>query len=257
MGQFKTAEGTTLYAHKSILDSGTELRPGAPWDNFTTSTVERFLDYCYQGDYRAPKPAKLPLATPTSSVVSDIENDDDRDNFGLSGHPNGLDYFEVFFAHAELYILSQIQGRSSLAALCLDRLREALDRAANAPIRPRFATNLSRLLSYVYEHDNVKLIDDNQAHDVQSLALSCAAMHMVDMKEEYSLLMKSGGKIAEDLMKGVVDRAISLDSALRMEMEKKEAEKKEAEKKAAEKKAAEKKAAEKREAEKKAAEKKK
>ncbi|KAG0641287.1 hypothetical protein HOY80DRAFT_919170 [Tuber brumale] len=289
MEELKTADGIILYAHKSILDLGTGSRPDAPWDSFTTSTVERFLEHCYQGDYSSPKPAKLPLATPTSSVVdgdghadgvfiaapgrlprcqsangraiaqdghhfccscvtiqdddaeedeakkeddaegSDTEyDDDDKDDPRSPGHPNGLDYFEVFFAHAELYILSQTQGRSSLTSLCLDRLRAALDRAAGAPARPRFATNLSRLLFYVYEHGNVRLIDDNQVHDLQNLASSYAAMHIQEMKEECSSLMRHGGKMAEDLMKVVADRAINLDSALK-EREKKERDQRERE----------------------------
>ncbi|KAG0130015.1 hypothetical protein HOY82DRAFT_592257 [Tuber indicum] len=291
MEELKTADGITLYAHKSILDLGTEPCPDTPWDSFTTSTVERFLEHCYQGDYSPPKPVKLPLATPTSSVVdgdghadgvfhtaagrlprcqsangrvvaqdghhfccscvaiqddeteedesnkdddaegSDTEyGDDDKDDSGSLGHPNGLDYSEVFFAHAELYILSQTQGRSSLTALCLDRLRTTLDKAAKAPVRPRFATNLGRLLFYVYEHGNVSLIDDNQAHDLQNLASSYAAMHIEEMKEECSSLMRHGGKMAEDLMKEVADRAINLNSVLKKEAEKKEMEKKEIEK---------------------------
>ncbi|KAG0130018.1 hypothetical protein HOY82DRAFT_563174 [Tuber indicum] len=279
MEELKTADGITLYAYKSVLGQGTGPCLNTPWECFTTSTVERFLEHCYQGDYSPPKPAKLPLATPTSSVVdadghaigvfhtaagylpccqfanrraapqgdhhfccsciatqedyteedegnkydgvdgSDTEYADDKDDSGSSGHPHGLDYSEVFFTHAELYILSQTQGQSSLAALCLDRLRTALDKAAKAPVRPRFSTNLSRLLSYAYEHNNVRLIDDNQAHDLQNLASSCAAMHIKDMKEECSSLMRHGGKMAEDLMKEVADRAINLDSVLEMEME--------------------------------------
>ncbi|CAZ80491.1 unnamed protein product [Tuber melanosporum] len=285
MEELKTADGITLYAYKSVLGQGTSPYLNTPWECFTTSTVERFLEYCYQGDYSPPKPAKLPLATPTSSVVdadgnaigvfqtaaghlpccqlanrraapqgdhhlccsciaiqeddteedegskydgvdgSDTEYADDKDDSGPSRHPHGLDYFEVFFTHAELYILSQTQGQSLLAALCLNRLRTALEKAAKAPVRPRFPTNLSRLLSYAYEHNNVRLIDDNQAHDLQNLASSCAAMHIKDMKEECSSLMGRGGKMAEDLMKEVADRAISLDSVLEMEMEKMETEK--------------------------------
>ncbi|KAG0641285.1 hypothetical protein HOY80DRAFT_1021423 [Tuber brumale] len=264
--QIETVDGTTLYAHKSILDPGTRSCTDTPWGSFTTSTVERFLEHCYQGDYSAPKPAKLPLATPTSSDTagddakrndtnhdeadaSDIEDDDAEDriideassissfssasdeveDFGLSGHLNGSDYSEVFLAHAELYILSQTQGRSSLTALCLNRLREALDKAANALVRPRFAADLSRLLLYVYEHDNVKLIDDNQAHDLQNLASSCAAMCIKDIKEECGSLMRHGGKMAEDLMKGVADRAINFDRALEMERKKMAMERKEME----------------------------
>ncbi|KAG0641284.1 hypothetical protein HOY80DRAFT_744632 [Tuber brumale] len=278
MEQLKTADGTTLYAYKSILDSGAGFCPDSPWGSFTTPTVERFLEHCYQGDYSSPKPAKLPLATPTSSLadgdgvfhiaaghlfcptfangqpapqdgrhvcsfcvsiqdhdaeadegnngdgaeVSDTEYGDDKDDSGPSGHPDGLDYFEVFFAHAELYILSQTQGRSPLTALCLERLHTALEKAAKAPIRSRFATNLSHLLLYVYEHNNVKLIDDNRAHDIQNLASSYAAIHIEDTKEECSLLMRHGGKMAEDLMKGVADRAIDLNRVLEMEMQKME-----------------------------------
>jgi hypothetical protein len=162
---------------------------------------------------------------------SDTEyGDDDKDDSGSLGHPNGLDYSEVFFAHAELYILSQTQGRSLLTALCLDRLRTALGEAAKAPVRPRFATNLGRLLFYVYEHGNVRLIDDNQAHDLQNLASSYAAMHIEEMKEECSSLMRHGGKMAEDLMKEVADRAINLNSVLKKEAEKREMEKREIEK---------------------------
>ncbi|KAG0130016.1 hypothetical protein HOY82DRAFT_650565 [Tuber indicum] len=136
--ELKTADGIALYAYKSILDQGTGSCPDTPWDSFTTSTVERFLEHCYQGDYNSPKPVKLPLATPTSSVAdddehadgvfhtgasplprfttqddaaegSDTEDDDETDDSRLSGHPNFLDYSKVFFAHAELYILSQTQ----------------------------------------------------------------------------------------------------------------------------------------------------
>src|SRR5205807_619406 len=119
----------------------------------------------------------------------DTEDEDDKDDSGSSGHPNGLDYEAVFLGHAELYILSQTQGRSSLTALSLNRLREALDKAAKAPVRPRFANNLSDLLLYVYKHGNVGLIDDHQAHDLQNLVSSCAAMHIKEMKEECSSLM--------------------------------------------------------------------
>ncbi|KAG0641286.1 hypothetical protein HOY80DRAFT_1021424 [Tuber brumale] len=227
MEEIKTVDGTTLYAYKSILDPGTGSCTDVPWDSFRTSTVERFLEHCYQGDYSAPKPDILPLATPTSSDTegddahhSDSEDDDKTGDPGLSRHPNGLDYSAVFLDHAELYILSQTQGRRSLAALCLNRLREALDKAANAPVRPRFAADLSCLLSYVYQHNHVKSIDDNQAHDLQNLASSCAAIHIEDMKEECSLLMRQGGKMAEDLMKGLADRAINLDRVLKVEMEK-------------------------------------
>jgi len=242
--------------------------------------VERFLEYCYQGDYSFPKPVKVPLATPTSSIddydeyadsvchprtdylrgcrcvnyrvtpqdysdlsdsttkdddtedaasayesgrdddgieyedVTDTE-DDDQDDSGLSGHPNGLDYGAVFLAHAELYILSQNQGRSSLTLLSLNRLRKALDQAAKAPVRPRFANNLSDLLLYTYEHANLSLVDDQKAHDLQNLVSSFAAIHIKEMKEEFGSLMRCGGKMAEDLMKEVVDRVISLEGVSR------------------------------------------
>ncbi|KAG0641292.1 hypothetical protein HOY80DRAFT_902604, partial [Tuber brumale] len=250
MEPINTADGLTLYVHKGVIDSRTGSFLDTPWDRFAASTVERFLEHCYQGDYRVPKPVELPLGTPTSWIVdgdgyaygvfhtsaghlprcqfvkgrtvpqddhhfcricvtiqdhdaaegSDTEDDDDKDCFGSSGHPHCLDYFVVFFAHAELYILSQTQGRSSLTALCLDRLREALDKAAKALVRPRFANNLSDLLFHVYNvygYSNIKLIDGDQAHDLQNLVLSYAAMHIKEIKEECSLLMRYGGGVAE------------------------------------------------------------
>jgi len=279
--QLETVEGTTLYVHADILDSGRGVCPDVPWDSFKTSTVERFLEYCYQGDYSFPKPVKVPLATPTSSVddhdeyadsvchprgdylrgcrcvnyrvtpwdyyehndlsdsnttkeddtedvvstyessrdddgiehdeVSDTEDNDQDDDSGLSGHLNGLDYGAVFLTHAELYILSQNQGRSSLTFLCLSRLRKALDQAAKEPVRPRFAENLSDLLLYAYEHANLSLVDDQKAHDLQNLVSSFAATHIKEMKQEFGSLMRCGGKMAEDLMKKVVDRVISLE----------------------------------------------
>ncbi|KAG0130012.1 hypothetical protein HOY82DRAFT_505056, partial [Tuber indicum] len=256
MEQINIAGGITLYVHKGIVDSGTGFSPDVPWDSYAASTVERFLEHCYQGDYRVPKPVKLPLATPTSTVAdsdgnanwvfctavghlprcqivngrvvpqddhhfcscvtiqdddaggSDTEYDDYKDPSGSSGHPHGLDYFEVFLAHAELYILAQAQGRSSLTALCLGRLREALDKAAKAPVRPRFAKNLSDLLSHVHGvcgYSNIKLIDNNQARDLQNLVLSYAAMHIEEMQEECNLLMRYG-EMVEDLMKEVAHR---------------------------------------------------
>jgi len=274
--QLETVEGTTLYVHADILDSGRGVCPDVPWDSFKTSTVERFLEYCYQGDYSCPKPVKVPLATPTSSVddhdeyadsvchprtdylrgcrcmnhrvslqdfLKDCNTEDDdteyavsayessrdddspgyyeesdtegghKDDSGSSEHSRGLDYGAVFLAHAELYILSQHQGRSSLTLLCLGRLRSALDQASRTPVRPRFASNMSDLLLYVYEHANVILIDDHKMHDLQNLVSSWAAMHIKEMKEEFSSLMRCGGKLAEDLMKVVVDRMISLESA--------------------------------------------
>ncbi|KAG0130017.1 hypothetical protein HOY82DRAFT_650567 [Tuber indicum] len=45
-------------------------------------------------------------------------------------------------------------------------------------------------------------------------------MHIERMKEECSSLMRYGGKMAEDLMKKVADRAINLNSVLKMEREK-------------------------------------
>ncbi|KAG0130013.1 hypothetical protein HOY82DRAFT_650556 [Tuber indicum] len=269
MEELKTADGITLYAHKNILDQGTGSFPDATWGSFTTSTVERFLEHCYHGDYRAPEPIKQPLSLQAAGPLarrqlvnrraitqgdnhrscvttqddgtegsdtedddaegSGTEGDDDKDDTGSSGHPDCLDYFGVFYAHAELYILSQTQGRSPLTALCLDRLREVLNKAAKALTRPRFATDLGRLLFYVYEHDDVKLIDDNQAHNLQNLVSSCVAMHIEEMQEECSLLMRNGGKMAEDLMKEVAHRAINLNSVLK-EAEKKEMEKREIEK---------------------------
>ncbi|KAG0641295.1 hypothetical protein HOY80DRAFT_919186 [Tuber brumale] len=282
MERVNTAGGITLYAHKSILDSGTGFYPDVPWDSFAASTVERFLEHCYQGDYRVPKPVKLPLGAPTSWIVdgdgcahrvshtltghlprcqfvngravpqdnhhsccfcvtiqdhdaaegSDTEDDDDKDRYGSSGHPHGLDYFEVFLAHAELYILSQTQGRSSLTALCLGRLRETLEKAAKALVRPRFANNLSDLLFHVYNvygYSNIKLIDDDQAHDLQNLVLSYGAMHIKETKEECILLMRYGGRVAEGLMEEVANRAISLQSVSKKEMEKIEREKNERE----------------------------
>ncbi|KAG0641294.1 hypothetical protein HOY80DRAFT_1039560, partial [Tuber brumale] len=242
MEPINTADGLTLYVHKGIIDSKTGLHPDIPWDSFAASTVERFLEHCYQGDYRVPKPVKLPLGAPTSQIVDDegytygvfhtsaghlpcsrfvkgrvvpqevqhfcricvtIQADGGKDHSGSLGHPHVLDYFEVFLAHAELYILSQTQGRSSLTALCLDRLREALDKAAKAPLRPRFANNLSDLLFHVYNvygYSNIKLIDGDQAHGLQNLVLSYAAMHIKEIKEECSLLMRYGGRVAEGLM---------------------------------------------------------
>ncbi|PWW76976.1 hypothetical protein C7212DRAFT_363338 [Tuber magnatum] len=245
MMQIDTVDGAALHAHVDVLDSGRGVRTDTPWNCFKTSTVERFLEYCYQGDYSVPKPAKPLLATPTSSVydrdnkedednkeddddrASDIADSDTEDDTGPSGHPNGLDYRAVFFTHAELYVLSQTQRRSSLTALCLNRLRGALDMAAKAPVRPRFASNLSDLLLYVYEHSNVGLIDDQQAHDLQNLVSSCAAMHIKEMREECSLLMRCGGKMAEDLMKEVVCRVVGLEIMLKKEKEKKERERRE------------------------------
>ncbi|CUS11560.1 unnamed protein product [Tuber aestivum] len=219
MVQLETVDGTALHAHADVLDSGQGIRTDAPWDSFKTSTVERFLEYCYQGDYSAPEPVKPLLATPTSSVYGgdDCEDEGNKDDGRVgdiedsdtgSGHPDGLDYGEVFFSHAELYVLSQTQRRSSLTTLCLNRLRKALDKAGTAPVRPRFTDNLSDLLLYVYEHSNVSLIDDQQAHGLHNLVSSCAAMHIKEMKEEYSLLMRCGGKMAEDLMKEVVYRVM-------------------------------------------------
>ena len=298
MVQLETVEGTTLYVHADILDSGRGVCPDVPWDSFKTSTVERFLEYCYQGDYSFPKPVKVPLATPTSSVDdhdeyadsvchprtdylrgcrcvnyrvipqdyhdlsdsntkddddtedtvsayessrdddddddddddpeyedgedSDTEGDDDKGGSGSSEHPGGLDYGAVLLAHAELYILAQHQGRSPLTLLCLSRLRKALDQAAKASVRPRFASNLSDLLLYVYEHGNVTLIDDHKMHDLQNTVSSCAAMHIKEMKEEFSSLMRCGGKLAEDLMKEVVDRVISLENVSKERMKSRE-----------------------------------
>ncbi|KAG0130014.1 hypothetical protein HOY82DRAFT_592256 [Tuber indicum] len=300
MEQLKTADGITLNVHKSILDPGTGSCPDVPWGSFSTSTVERFLEHCYRGDYSAPKPIKLPFATPTNSVDdrdehadgvshaaadylprcqlldkrvvpedthyfncsclaiedsgdkislrglnkygqgkddhtkddgskgddtegNDTEGEDDSDDSGSSGHPNGLDYFIVFLTHVELYILSKIQRRSSLTSLCLNRLREVLGKAAKAPVRPRFANNLSHLLFYAYNFyqcSGVRLVDD-QAHELQNLVSSYAAMHIEEMKVECSSLMRHGGKMAEDLMNEVANRVINLGSVSKKEMEKK------------------------------------
>ncbi|KAG0130011.1 hypothetical protein HOY82DRAFT_505053, partial [Tuber indicum] len=259
MKELKAADAKTLYAQKGILDLGTDFYPDVPWDSFASSTVKRFLEYCNKGDYRVPRPVRLPLATPTISVVRNdghadgvfrtagghpprgqsingrvvpqndhlfcsscatIKDDDAEgsytgDDSGSSGNPHGSDYFAVFLAHAELYILSQTQGRSWLEVLCLDRLREAIEKAAMAPVRPRFAKNLSDLLSHVYNVyrcSNIKLIDNNQAQDLQNLVSSYAAMHINEIKEECSLLMRYGGEMAEDLVEEVANRAMSLQS---------------------------------------------
>ncbi|CUS09171.1 unnamed protein product [Tuber aestivum] len=190
MVQLETVDGTALHAHADVLDSGHGIRTDTPWNSFKTSTVERFLEYCYQGDYSAPKPAKPLLATPTSSVDDRDSEDSDTEDDTVLRHPDGLDYGEVFFSHAELYVLSQTQKRSSLTALCLNRLHKALDKAGTVPVRPQFANNLSDLLFYVYEHSNVGLIDDQQAHGLQNLVSSCAAMHIKEMREECNLLMR-------------------------------------------------------------------
>ncbi|KAG0641293.1 hypothetical protein HOY80DRAFT_902605, partial [Tuber brumale] len=272
MEPINTADGLTLYVHKGIIDSRTGSLLDTPWDSFAASTVKRFLEHCYQGDYRVPEPVKLPLGAPTSQIVDDeghtygvfhtsaghlprshfvkgqavpqddhhlchicvtIQADGGKDDSGSSGNPHCLDYFEVFLAHAELYILSQTQGRSSLTALCLDRLREALDKAAKAPLRPRFANNLSDLLFHVYNvygYSNIKLIDGDQAHGLQNLVLSYAAMHIKEIKEECSLLMRYGGRVAEGLMeKPAAQASKRVSKKARKEANKREVEKREME----------------------------
>ncbi|RPA97019.1 hypothetical protein L873DRAFT_1810540 [Choiromyces venosus 120613-1] len=271
MVPLQTMDGTTLYVHAGMLDSAPGMSPEVPWDTFRTSTVERYLEYCYQGNYRAPKPAKVPSDTPTSSAdgcyehdhrfwdaesdnestgvriaqgqyasrhnseswdissntededkegddtenddteVDDTEGDDKADTPSLR-YPNGLDYGRVFLAHAELYILSKTQKKKSLASLCFARLCKAIKKASEEPVRPRFAKNLSDLLLYVYKHGGVSLVDDCEVCDLQSIVRWRVAEHIEEMKEECSSIMWCGGKLAEDLMKEVVDRVVTLES---------------------------------------------
>ncbi|KAG0641290.1 hypothetical protein HOY80DRAFT_1135389 [Tuber brumale] len=219
MEQLKTADGITLYVHKSMLDQELVLLRMSRevvsrllrWSARPTSSVDdsdehadgvfhtaadylpRYSDdeinvckFSEHGHGEGGNSTRGGGNGDDGTWGNGTEDNNDKDDSGSSGYRNGLDYFIVFLAHVELYILSQIQRRGSLTALCLDRLREALDKAAKAPVCPQFANNLSHVLFYAYnisECSGVRLVDD-QAHNLQNLVSSYATMHIKEMKGE-------------------------------------------------------------------------